>query len=113
MALRHLSRALDDHASWCKTNGYTVPRALVDLRLLAASSSQEQTDVGPADLAVDDGAMRRLLTYREAADRLGVGERTVARLVKAKELPSVSIGASKRIDSEDVDAFMDSLKASA
>ena len=51
-----------------------------------------------------------LLTYREAADVLGVTDRTVWKLVDQGDLPAVRFGRSVRIDPADLRAFIDSAK---
>lgn len=47
-----------------------------------------------------------LLTVSEAADELRLSPRQVERLVKAGQLPSVVIGAARRIDRDDLRAFI-------
>lgn len=52
----------------------------------------------------------RLLKYQEAADVLGVTDRTVFTMVKTGVLPSVRFGGSVRIDPRDLDAFISQSK---
>ncbi|TVQ63033.1 MAG: DNA-binding protein [Phycisphaerales bacterium] len=47
-----------------------------------------------------------LLNYRQAAERLGVSERTLWALVARDELPTVRIGRSVKIDPVDLEAFI-------
>ena len=47
-----------------------------------------------------------LLTYQEAADLLGVSDRTIWALVRRKQLTSVRFGRIVRIDPEDLKVFI-------
>jgi excisionase family DNA binding protein len=49
----------------------------------------------------------RYLTRAEAAQKLGLSVRTVARLIASGELPAVRIRAAVRIDPNDLDALID------
>ena len=53
----------------------------------------------------------RLLTYRQAAEVLGVSERSIWTLVDQGTLPAVRFGRSVRIDPVDLRAFIDRAKA--
>lgn len=48
-----------------------------------------------------------LITYREAAEILGVTERTVSSLVKEGKLRAVRFGRSVRFDPADIRAFIE------
>jgi excisionase family DNA binding protein len=48
-----------------------------------------------------------LLTVDEAAERLGVKPRFVRRLIAEKRIPYVKLGSHVRIDSDDLDRFVD------
>ena len=52
----------------------------------------------------DDGSM--LLTLLEVADELRVSPRTVERYVKSGKLPSIVLGTARRIDRDDLVAFV-------
>lgn len=54
--------------------------------------------------------LERLLTYRQAAEVLGVTERTVRTYVRAKALLSARFGRSVRIDPADLRTFIDAAK---
>lgn len=56
------------------------------------------------------GAMRRLLTYAEAADYLNVGVTTAKRLARDGEFPKVHVGHSVRFDVADLDAYIERRK---
>ncbi len=58
---------------------------------------------------VEQGA--RLLSYAATATVLGVGERTVKRLVAAGVLTPVRIGGSSRVQVEQLDAYLERLTA--
>lgn len=49
----------------------------------------------------------RLLTRPQAADRLAVSVRTIARLIERGELPAVRVGRAVRVRSSDVDTLID------
>lgn len=52
-----------------------------------------------------------MLTPEEAAEELRVGRDRVYQLMKTGELPSVKLGASRRIRAADLDQFVKSLPA--
>jgi excisionase family DNA binding protein len=55
--------------------------------------------------------LERLLTYQEAADRIGVSVRTIRRAVDARELPYVRFGhRPPRIGEDDLIAWVNSRK---
>lgn len=54
-----------------------------------------------------------LLTPPQAAHRLGVSLRQVENFVARGDLPSVKMGASRRIDSADLAAFVEARKGRA
>ncbi len=54
-----------------------------------------------------------LLTYRQAADILGVTERTIWTLVDQGKLPAVRFGRSVRIDPTDLRSLINSAKRPA
>lgn len=53
-----------------------------------------------------------LLTYRQAAEVLGVTDRTIWTLVDSGRLPAVRFGRSVRIDPNDLRAFIEHAKRS-
>ena len=50
--------------------------------------------------------MEPLLTYKEAAERLNVSERTVWDLVKKNQVPHVRINSAVRIPADELDAWI-------
>lgn len=52
----------------------------------------------------------RLLTYRQAAEILGVVDRTISTMVRRGELPAVRFGGSVRIDPRDLATFIEKAK---
>jgi excisionase family DNA binding protein len=65
-------------------------------------------------LALDNGGMERnttpavaFFTERTLADYLAVSDRTIRNWIVRGELPSYKLGAARRIDPADVDAFLD------
>ncbi len=55
----------------------------------------------------------RLLTYREAAEILGVVDRTIYNLVRRGVLPAVRFGGNVRIDPRDLADFIEAAKGHA
>lgn len=55
----------------------------------------------------------RLLTYRQAAEILGVVDRTIYNLVRRGELPAVRFGGNVRIAPADLQAFIEKSKGVA
>jgi excisionase family DNA binding protein len=51
-------------------------------------------------------ATDRGLTVRQAGERIGVGERTVWRLIEIGELPSFKVGKARRLLASSVDDFV-------
>ena len=109
----HLVRALTQHQRWCRTNAVAWPHALDDLiGALAASGGPRRTAVAPRASDDDSGAHEAELltiTYRGAAVRLGVSERTVRRLVADRRLPTVVVGGCSRVRVADLGAYVDNL----
>lgn len=112
VAARHLARAIEAHARWCRANGVRLPAALGDLALLA-TAGQGTTNANLAEELADDGAMSPLVyTYAEAAERLRVSERTVQRLVAEGRLPAVEVGTrNPRITRQDLEEYVAGLRA--
>jgi excisionase family DNA binding protein len=52
-----------------------------------------------------------LLTIREACDRLKLSRASLYRLIQSGRLPSVRIGRSRRVVSEDLDRFIATLRS--
>ena len=50
--------------------------------------------------------LRKLLSYQEAAEILGVSDRTIWTLVRRKQLAAVRFGRMVRIDPEDLKTFI-------
>ncbi len=60
--------------------------------------------------AGENGELKQLLTYREAAEILGVAKRTVWTLVQTGAVPAVRFGRSVRIDPQDLARFISAAK---
>jgi len=52
-------------------------------------------------------------TERTLAEYLAVSDRTIRNWIRRGELPSYKLGASRRIDPADVDAFLEARRAEA
>lgn len=64
-------------------------------------------------MRVDTTEQRRLLSIKDAARCLGVGERQVWALLARGEMASVKIGRRRLIDARDLDAFIERCKEAA
>ncbi len=109
----HLRRALELYARRLKSDGCVLPPALVKLlgALNDASRRQQPTNLVDGGEGQDDQVMASaLLTYEEVAQRLRCGERTVDRLVAAGSLKTVAIGKLRRVHSQDLAEYVDSLR---
>lgn len=54
----------------------------------------------------------QLLTVDDVAAALYCSPRTVWRLIRAKQLPSVKVGRTRRVHTDDVAAYLDTLRRS-
>jgi excisionase family DNA binding protein len=111
---QHVVAALSGHLEALQRNGITPPLELRDLvnALHGVSGGQGGSRNAKVDDPVDVGLMQQqlALSYRTAADRLGVSESTIKRLVRDGRLPVVDILGSRRIRSADLDAYLKSLR---
>jgi excisionase family DNA binding protein len=67
------------------------------------------TPVGGVDgrpTAIGAAGRRALLTPRGLAEHLSLSERTVRELLRTGELPSYKVAGARRIDPDDVDAWL-------
>lgn len=55
----------------------------------------------------------KLLTVIEAADRMGVGERFVRRLVTERRIPYSKLGKHVRISEADIEAYLEAARVEA
>jgi excisionase family DNA binding protein len=112
-----LAHALNLHREWARREHRPVPAEFAELRdvlVRAVPSGLERPSVD-GDVGGRDAARMAplLLTYAEAADALGLSERQVRRLVADGRIPVARAGRAVRIHREDLEAFADSLRASA
>lgn len=56
---------------------------------------------------MENGVVPQLITVTEAAERLGLSRSKMYELLAAGEMPSVRIGRTRRIDTEDLVAFVE------
>ena len=109
----HLARALEEHRRWCRSNGRTLPPALVQLvAVLSCGDTKGQSGTNQLleDDIVDTEPVPIALTYDEAGRLLGVSAKTVRRLVAAGELRAISVGSSPRIHREDLSEYAEKLR---
>ena len=109
---RHLVAAVEGYQAALRRNGIApLPdlRELVNaLRVSECQSGSRITDSGvPEDAETMQQTLA--LSYRDSADRLGVSESTVKRLVKSGDLPVVNIAGVRRIRADDLYTFLESL----
>ncbi len=113
----HAYLALQEHRKWARTAGLAVPDELDQLeRALAIRARRGQTGTPVEDLWQVRHAQTmspQLLDYAAAGQVLGVGERTVKRLVAAGDLTPVRVLGSARIRVEQLDAYIARLTESA
>ncbi len=113
----HVTIALQEHRKWARRAGLALPEELPEIeRALAIRARRGQDGTPLEDLWSVRHAQTmtpRLLTYAATATVLGVGERTVKRLVAAGDLTPVRIGGSSRVRVEDVDDYIARLTESA
>jgi excisionase family DNA binding protein len=105
--LRHIAKTLGELRRRYIQNGQHWPIELEAIRLLAANQRQ-----GAPHLAADQDPGEILcVTYKEAARRLSVSERTIDRLIAKSELPKVVIGNDcHRIAVSDLAAYSEGLQ---
>ncbi|MDI6912203.1 helix-turn-helix domain-containing protein [Nocardioides sp.] len=123
--LAQLTAALRAHVRQLRRNGgWPAPDLLLLLRSLEARSGQERPELAhrstpahseaePADGAGTRRAELIALTYGQAAQRLGISERTVRRRVVSGELPVIRLGGRVcRIPAAALDAIAEQGEAS-
>ncbi len=112
----HLCLAVQQHKQWARRAGLALPDEIDALeQAFAKRARRGQAGTPVADLPEVAHARSmppaQLLDYRSVAQVLGVGERTVKRLVSRRALSPVRIGGSVRIRVADVDAYLQQLGA--
>lgn len=110
----HLSRALSRYVRELRRDGLPVPAEVDELAALLSRvvrSRLETTVLDEQVAAAQHSRMadRLLLTRREAAERLGVSERTIDRLIASGRLPLVHVERAARLRVSDLDAYIQSL----
>lgn len=99
--LRTVARLLASHAARCRTNGVMLPADLA-LAFVEAMCGQERPDLAAGGSLGD----ARCMTFAETAEVLGVSERTVRRLTRSGQIPTVDIGSSPRVRMTDLVAYV-------
>jgi excisionase family DNA binding protein len=99
--LRHVAQLLGGHADWCRRNGLTLPADLALAYALAMGGHAR-----PEMAAGNGSGDARCMTYAQTAEALAVSERTVRRLVRGGDLPTVDIGSSPRVRVTDLVAYV-------
>ena len=99
---------LDRH---CRSNALGAPVELGNLVRLLARDGQKWPTLDLLATESDTANVPALLlTFEAAADVLAVSERTVRRLVAAKDLPFVKIGGARRIPRSALVEYVDNLQ---
>lgn len=111
VAERHLARALETHARWCRANGLALPAALAQLSLVARSGQERTDGHDDDDLAHTVDVNRIALTYEEVAEALSVSVRSVRRMAANNELPTIEIAGRRRVHRDDLASYAASLRA--
>lgn len=105
----HLVAALQGHRAVCRSAGLAPPPDLRALEEFFASQRQVPPRLDAAESAGDvDPVSVRLVDYATAAKLLGVGRRTVDRLVASGALVPVRILGSARLRVADIDSLIES-----
>jgi excisionase family DNA binding protein len=109
----HLSNALDSYARQLRRDGRAVPPELaVLLAAFSATSRHEPTEFGADATAGESGRMAHLLDLDEVALALRVSGRSAERLIASGDLPSVTIGRSRRVRGADLEQYIEQLPVS-
>jgi excisionase family DNA binding protein len=103
--LAFVAKALAEFRDRCAVNGAAMPLGL-EAALAVATGRQ----AAPLLVSTVDDPHTVAMTYRDAAARLGVSERTVDRLIAAGELVAVDIGGCARVRLTDLRAYVDGLR---
>jgi len=113
----HVCIAIQQHRKWARTSGLAAPDELDEIERALATRARRGQDGTPLEdlwtLRHAEQVSPKLLSYAATATVLGVGERTVKRLVAAGDLTPVRIGGSSRVRVEDVDDYIARLTESA
>lgn len=111
---RHILVALGAHIRRRRLEGMAVPPSVLELSMALRACTALDGSAVAADGDSSDGAVMALtLTFREAAELVGVSESTVKRLVDAEALGAVHIGRSRRIRAQDVRRYVAELPPSS
>jgi len=111
----HLASAIEVYATRCAANGRLIPPRLLQFRIeLAAIAVPQRAIQGQPGPMLDEGLTsaeggteRKLLTYREAAQTLGISVRTLKRRVAAGDLEPVRVGGGNpRIRMSDIERLV-------
>jgi excisionase family DNA binding protein len=102
VTLAYVARLLDEHRRRSRRNGWVLP-----LELEAAWAIANHRQDPPQIPSGVDPRNVLVMTYAEAADRLGVSQRTVERVVASGALPTVAIGGCKRVAIADLVQYVD------
>jgi excisionase family DNA binding protein len=109
---RHLAAALSAHIRELRRDGLPIPPALAEIAAVAATGGQARPSVDDSAVSGDPAAVDQLaFDYRAAADRLGVSDRSVRRLVADGKLDAVEVAGCKRIRAADLENYVAALPA--
>ena len=101
----HLAVAIRQHRRALKRAGHPCPTGLRQLEVLATEAANTRQPQTQTDSAIDRGGERayghpngsRLLTHKQAAQQLGVCERSVARMLDRGDLGHVLVAGRRRV----------------
>jgi len=111
----HFATALELHARTCRANGLVLPVSLAGFAARCwevargDSDRQEPTPLAELVTILHGPPMQLLLAVADVAKLLDISKRSTERLIADGTLPSVTIGANRRVRRQDVEAYVDSL----
>ncbi len=110
----HLATALARHVRELRLGGAPVPTEIEELAAIFVQHVRSRLDQTIVDKSLWPThaaavAERLLVTKQEAAERLGVSERTIDRLVAAGRLPLVHVERAARLRVSDLESFVNEL----
>jgi excisionase family DNA binding protein len=110
----HLALALSRYVRELRRDSLCVPAEIEELAAFLVRFVRSRLETTAVDEHIEAAhhpcvADRLLLTRQEAAERLGVSERTIDRLVASGRLPLVHVERAARLRVSDLEAYVQGL----